>query len=98
MQKLIGTALNSGIFIGRAIHISLPEPEIENGVIKYGAAFMPERQNGILSTAKQHCRASAVAVLGKAKYERGERLNAENFVPFYLRSADADQKKSFFGK
>ena len=34
MQKLIGTALNSGIFIGRAIHISLPEPEIENGNIK----------------------------------------------------------------
>lgn len=71
---------------------------VGSGVIKYGAAFMPERQNGILSTAKQHCRASAVAVLGKAKYERGERLNAENFVPFYLRSADADQKKSFFGK
>jgi len=34
MQKLIGTALNNGIFIGRAIHISLPEPEIENGNIK----------------------------------------------------------------
>ena len=34
MQKLLGTALNSGIFIGRAIHISLPEPEIENGNIK----------------------------------------------------------------
>ena len=34
MQKLIGTALNSGIFIGRAIHISLPEPEIETGKIK----------------------------------------------------------------
>ncbi len=34
MQKLSGTPLNSGIFIGRAIHISLPEPEIENGNIK----------------------------------------------------------------
>ena len=34
MQKLTGTALNSGIFIGRAIHISLPEPEIETGKIK----------------------------------------------------------------
>ena len=34
MQKLTGTALNSGIFIGRAIHISLPEPEIETGKIE----------------------------------------------------------------
>ena len=34
MQKLTGTPLNSGIFIGRAIHISLPEPEIETGKIK----------------------------------------------------------------
>jgi len=34
MQKLSGTPLNSGIFIGRAIHISLPEPEIETGKIK----------------------------------------------------------------
>ena len=34
MQKLSGTPLNSGIFIGRAIHISLPEPEIETGKIE----------------------------------------------------------------
>ena len=34
MQKLSGTPLNSGIFMGRAIHISLPEPEIETGKIK----------------------------------------------------------------
>ena len=34
MQKLSGTPLNSGIFMGRAIHISLPEPKIETGKIK----------------------------------------------------------------
>ena len=34
MQKIYGTSLNTGIFIGNALHIALPEPAIETGNIR----------------------------------------------------------------
>jgi hypothetical protein len=37
-----------------------------------------------------------VGFLGREKYDRNELLNAETFVPVYLRSADAYLKKALF--
>jgi tRNA threonylcarbamoyladenosine biosynthesis protein TsaB len=78
-----------------------PEQEIifvGDGAIKY-ASIISNTNNkkiNIASAAQQYIRASSVGILGREKYNRNELLNAETFVPVYLRSADAHVKKALF--
>lgn len=78
-----------------------PEQEIifvGDGAIKYSGIISNNINNkiNIASSAQQYIRASSVAILGREKYNRNELLNAETFVPVYLRSADARVKKALF--
>jgi tRNA threonylcarbamoyladenosine biosynthesis protein TsaB len=78
-----------------------PEQEIifvGDGAIKYADIISNPKTNkiNIASSAQQYIRASSVAILGREKYNRNELLNAETFVPLYLRSADARVKKALF--
>ncbi len=69
---------------------------VGDGAVKYAGAFLPDSRTNAISELHQHCRASSVGRLGKEKYDRNELLDAATFVPFYLRSADADKKKPLF--
>ena len=78
-----------------------PEQEIifvGDGAIKYSGIISNNINNKIYiaSSAQQYIRASSVGILGREKYNRNELLNAETFVPVYLRSADARVKKALF--
>lgn len=78
-----------------------PEQEIifvGDGAIKYSGIISNNINNkiNIASSAQQYIRASSVGILGREKYNRNELLNAETFVPVYLRSADARVKKALF--
>jgi tRNA threonylcarbamoyladenosine biosynthesis protein TsaB len=76
-----------------------PEQEIifvGDGAIKYAGIISYTKKINIASTAQQYIRASSVGILGREKYNRNELLNAETFVPVYLRSADARVKKALF--
>ena len=81
--------------------IQNPEQEIifvGDGAIKYADILSNTKTSeiNIASALQQHIRASSVGFLGREKYDRNELLNAETFVPFYLRSADAHMKKALF--
>jgi tRNA threonylcarbamoyladenosine biosynthesis protein TsaB len=81
--------------------IQNPEQEIifvGDGAIKYANILSntKTKEINIVSTLHQYIRASSVGFLGREKYDRNELLNAENFVPIYLRSADAHMKKALF--
>jgi tRNA threonylcarbamoyladenosine biosynthesis protein TsaB len=70
---------------------------VGDGIIKYAGIIGKNNKNiEIASPSQQHIRASAVGILGRKQYERGELLNPATFVPFYLRSADAQPSKSLF--
>ncbi len=69
---------------------------VGDGAVKYAGTFINCKRTDIISELQQNCRASSVGRLGKEKYDRDDLLNAETFVPFYLRSADAEKKKSLF--
>jgi tRNA threonylcarbamoyladenosine biosynthesis protein TsaB len=78
-----------------------PEEEIifvGDGAIKYADIInnTKNKKINIASAAQQYIRASSVGILGREKYNRKELLNAETFVPVYLRSADARVKKALF--
>ena len=78
-----------------------PEQEIifvGDGAIKYAGIISNTKTKkiNIASAAQQYIRASSVGILGRDKYNRNELLNAETFVPVYLRSADARVKKALF--
>ena len=78
-----------------------PEQEIifvGDGAIKYADILSntKTKEINIASVMQQYIRASSVGFLGREKYDRNELLNAETFVPFYLRSADAHMKKALF--
>ena len=78
-----------------------PEEEIifvGDGAIKYAGIINNTKNEkiNIASAAQQYIRASSVGILGREKYNRKELLNAETFVPVYLRSADARVKKALF--
>ena len=78
-----------------------PEQEIifvGDGAIKYADILSntKTKEINIASVMQQYIRASSVGFLGREKYDRNELLNAENFVPIYLRSADAHMKKAIF--
>jgi tRNA threonylcarbamoyladenosine biosynthesis protein TsaB len=78
-----------------------PEQEIifvGDGAIKYADILSntKTKEINIASVMQQYIRASSVGFLGREKYDRNELLNAENFVPIYLRSADAHMKKALF--
>ena len=79
-----------------------PEEEIifvGDGAIKYAGIINNTKNEkiNIASAAQQYIRASSVGILGREKYNRNELINAETFVPVYLRSADARVKKALFG-
>jgi tRNA threonylcarbamoyladenosine biosynthesis protein TsaB len=71
---------------------------VGDGAIKYADIISNTKTNkiNIASSAQQYIRASSVGILGREKYNRNELLNAETFVPLYLRSADARVKKALF--
>jgi tRNA threonylcarbamoyladenosine biosynthesis protein TsaB len=78
-----------------------PEQEIlfvGDGAIKYAdiISTTKTKEINIASVQQQYIRASSVGILGREKYNRNELLNAETFVPVYLRSADARVKKALF--
>jgi len=78
-----------------------PEEEIifvGDGAIKYAGIINNTKNEkiNIASAAQQYIRASSVGILGREKYNRNELINAETFVPVYLRSADARMKKALF--
>jgi universal bacterial protein YeaZ len=78
-----------------------PEQEVVfvgDGAIKYADIIsnIKTKEINIASAAQQYIRASSVGILGREKYNRNELLNAETFVPVYLRSADAHMKKALF--
>ncbi|MGP8154730.1 MAG: tRNA (adenosine(37)-N6)-threonylcarbamoyltransferase complex dimerization subunit type 1 TsaB [Smithella sp.] len=85
---------------GEIIHDSKQEIIfIGDGAIKYADIIRNKTNNkkiSIASELQQYIRASSVAILGMEKYNHGELLNAETFVPVYLRSVDARIKKSLF--
>jgi tRNA threonylcarbamoyladenosine biosynthesis protein TsaB len=78
-----------------------PEEEVifvGDGAIKFSDIISSTRTKeiNIASATQQYIRASSVGILGREKYDRNELLNAETFVPVYLRSADARVKKALF--
>ena len=58
---------------------------VTDGAVKHADIFW---------ASQKYCRASMVGLLGGEKYHRGELLDADVFVPLYLRSADAERRKS----
>ena len=71
---------------------------VGDGAIKYAGILSntKTKEINIASALQQYIRASSVGFLGREKYDRNELLNAETFVPVYLRSADAYLKKALF--
>jgi tRNA threonylcarbamoyladenosine biosynthesis protein TsaB len=68
---------------------------VGDGAVKYEDIII-SRKNNVILASQQYCRASSVGLLGKDKFDRNELLNAETFVPIYLRSADTKVKKNIF--
>jgi tRNA threonylcarbamoyladenosine biosynthesis protein TsaB len=71
---------------------------VGDGAIKYADILSntKTKEINIASALQQYIRASAVGFLGREKYDRNELLNAETFIPVYLRSVDAQMKKALF--
>jgi len=71
---------------------------IGDGAVKYADIIRNthNKKISIASTLQQYIRASSVGILGMEKYKRNDLLDAQTFVPTYLRSADAVMKKSLF--
>ena len=71
---------------------------VGDGAIKYAGIISNNinKKISLASELQQYIRASSVVILGMEKYNRNELLDAETFVPVYLRSVDARIKKSLF--
>jgi len=70
---------------------------VGEGAIKYKSIILKnKRKNIIVDTKISHIKASAVGILGVEKYKRGELLNPDTCIPFYLRSADARLSNSLY--
>lgn len=71
---------------------------VGEGAIKYAGIIRGKNKKNIFiaSEDQQYIRASSIAFLGIEKFNRKELLDAETFVPVYLRSADAYPKKTFY--
>jgi tRNA threonylcarbamoyladenosine biosynthesis protein TsaB len=71
---------------------------VGDGAIKYADIIGGTKKKNIFiaSEQQQYISASSVAILGIEKFSRNEILDAEIFVPVYLRSADAHPKKALF--
>lgn len=67
---------------------------VGDGAVKYADVIRAENNVKNASSFQQYIRASSVGILGREKFNRNELLNAETFAPIYLRSADADKKKT----
>jgi tRNA threonylcarbamoyladenosine biosynthesis protein TsaB len=68
---------------------------VGDGAVKY-ADIISDKKNNIIMASQKYCCASSVGLLGKEKYNRNELLDADTFVPIYIRSADADPNKTLF--
>jgi tRNA threonylcarbamoyladenosine biosynthesis protein TsaB len=66
---------------------------VGDGALRYADIINSSKKNIILAS-QHYCRASSVGFLGKEKFDRKELLDADNFVPFYIRSADAEIRKT----
>lgn len=66
---------------------------VGDGVVKYSEVMNTENKVKVESSSQLYIRASSVAILGKEKFDRDELLNTETFIPVYLRSTDAEDKK-----
>lgn len=67
---------------------------VGDGAVRYADIINHEKNN--ITLASQHdCRASSVGFLGKEKFDRKELLDADKFLPLYIRSADAETKVSY---
>lgn len=72
---------------------------VGEGAIKYADIIRGKNEKNIIASKdQQYIRASSVGVLGIEKFNRHEVLDAETFVPVYLRSADAHPKKTLYQK
>jgi tRNA threonylcarbamoyladenosine biosynthesis protein TsaB len=69
---------------------------VGDGAVKYANIILGDAKDNIISAQQKDIRASSVGILGRDKYNRKELLDAETFVPVYLRSADVHIKKSIF--
>lgn len=69
---------------------------VGDGAVKYTDIILGDAKDNIISAQQKDIRASSVGILGREKYNRKELLDAETFVPVYLRSADVHIKKSIF--
>jgi tRNA threonylcarbamoyladenosine biosynthesis protein TsaB len=99
---------NKGILVqvGQEKAVSPDEILLENnqdmifvgdGIIKYAGIIEKKNKHiEIASSSLQYIRASAVGILGRKKYEHREVLDSATFVPFYLRSVEAQPSKSLF--
>jgi tRNA threonylcarbamoyladenosine biosynthesis protein TsaB len=67
---------------------------IGDGAVKYADIITGDKNVNIITAPQQYIQASSVGILGREKYDRRELLNAETFVPVYLRSADANKKNT----
>lgn len=69
---------------------------VGDGAVKYADIIGGTKKRNIIiaSQQQQYIRASSVAILGIEKFNRNEFLDAETFLPVYLRSADAHPKKA----
>jgi len=68
---------------------------VGDGAVRY-ADIISHEKNNIILASQHYCRASSVGLLGKEKFNRKELLDADKFLPLYIRSADAETKASHF--
>ncbi|MCE5212324.1 MAG: tRNA (adenosine(37)-N6)-threonylcarbamoyltransferase complex dimerization subunit type 1 TsaB [Deltaproteobacteria bacterium] len=69
---------------------------VGDGAVKYSDVIRGNQSAAVVFPHQQYIRASSVGVLAIEKYKRNELLDAQTFVPLYLRSADALVKKPLF--
>ncbi len=68
---------------------------VGDGAVRYADRIGHEKNNIILAS-QHYCRASSVGLLGKEKFDREELLDADKFLPLYIRSADAEARAPLF--
>jgi len=68
---------------------------VGDGAVRY-ADMIGHEKNNIILASQHYCRASSVGLLGKEKFDREELLDADKFLPLYIRSADAEARAPLF--
>ncbi|MGB5218972.1 MAG: tRNA (adenosine(37)-N6)-threonylcarbamoyltransferase complex dimerization subunit type 1 TsaB [Smithella sp.] len=73
---------------------------VGDGAVKYADIIRKNHHQDVemVTATQQFIRASSVAVLGREKYHRHALLDVATFIPVYLRSHDAQVKKSSFDR